>query len=146
MHDIAKQRIAVLGSGRMGEGISAHLLRHGFDILLWESDPRVAKSASKRIEERSGNNHPSGSFGSLKVVSDLQEVTGLDLVFEAIVEDVAIKKRCTGQSKKIRRKRYLPPIHHQFQSWHWRTDHCIRNACLSPTGGTPQTLFPWSKS
>jgi 3-hydroxybutyryl-CoA dehydrogenase len=86
-------RIAVLGAGQMGSGIALLLAEAGHAVTLWDAFPAVASGVAASFAEGSYSS-PSKRRGSGSVTghADLAStVTGVDIVFEAIAEDLAAK-------------------------------------------------------
>jgi 3-hydroxyacyl-CoA dehydrogenase len=101
------RRVGVLGSGVMGSGIAAHMANAGLEVLLLDivpkdagADPRArnriaAESLEKTVKAKPALFfHPSNarlvSVGNLE--DDLAKLAGCDLVVEAIVERLDIKR------------------------------------------------------
>ncbi len=105
------RRVGVVGSGVMGSGIAAHMANAGLDVLLLDIVPRDLGDAQRK-DPRARNRiaadnlaatvkarpalffHPSHaarvSVGNLE--DDLPKLAGCDLVIEAIVENLKIKR------------------------------------------------------
>jgi 3-hydroxyacyl-CoA dehydrogenase len=102
---MAIERVAVLGAGVMGGGIAAHLANAGFQVLLLDRVPegatgkernRLAAAALEGMARgKAGLYVPSFteriSTGNLE--DDLQRIGDCDWVIEAVLEDMAVKKR-----------------------------------------------------
>lgn len=89
-------KVAVLGSGVMGAGIAAHLANAGLEVLLLDQSKDQVKKALEAMKKASPAplTHPSrlkqihpGDFET-----DLEKLSTMDWVIEAIIEDLDIKR------------------------------------------------------
>ncbi|WP_445010876.1 3-hydroxyacyl-CoA dehydrogenase NAD-binding domain-containing protein [Vreelandella stevensii] len=94
-------RISVVGAGTMGSGIALCALKAGYSVDLLELNDQALKAGVARITQalNEGVKHQrltqaqrDNALSRLKPTQDLPEVAGTDLVIEAIVEDLAIKR------------------------------------------------------
>ena len=106
------RRVAVLGAGVMGAGIAAHLANAGVEVLLLDIVPpsltpaeagdRAARNRfsqggfDKALKSRPASFfHPSRatlvSVGNFD--DDLAKVKDVDLIIEAVVENIDIKRK-----------------------------------------------------
>lgn len=84
------ERVAVLGAGTMGRGISTALLTSGFGVTIVDEDAAVAAAAaadvSSRVERRRG------SARDLTTATSIEEaVEGADVVIESVTELFEVK-------------------------------------------------------
>lgn len=114
------RRVAVLGAGVMGSGIAAHLANAGVPVLLLDIvPPKLTDEQKKSKAARDGFaagalkkllkakpaafGHPSRqqlvSVGNFD--DDLEQVKGCDLVIEAIIEKLDIKRSLFEKLEKI---------------------------------------------
>jgi 3-hydroxyacyl-CoA dehydrogenase len=99
--------IGVIGGGTMGAGIATAALLSGFSVVLIEMKDEAAKAAHDRI---SGNlqgalkrgkidqakfDHLTGD--ALKVSTEYDSLSDVDLVVEAVFEDMDVKKQVFGK-------------------------------------------------
>jgi len=99
--------IGVIGGGTMGAGIATAALLSGFSVVLIEMKDEAAKAAHERI---SGNlqgalkrgkidqgkfDHLTGD--ALTVSTDYASLSDVDLVVEAVFEDMDVKKQVFGR-------------------------------------------------
>ncbi|MBX3271905.1 MAG: 3-hydroxyacyl-CoA dehydrogenase/enoyl-CoA hydratase family protein [Sandaracinaceae bacterium] len=105
------RRVGVVGSGVMGSGIAAHMANAGLDVLLLDIVPRdlsdEAKKSKKARDRIAADNlaatvkarpalffHPSHAarvtVGNTE--DDLAKLAECDLIIEAIIENLAIKR------------------------------------------------------
>jgi 3-hydroxyacyl-CoA dehydrogenase len=114
------RRVAVLGAGVMGAGIAAHLANAGVPVLLLDIVPPKLEGADlkdrgKRNSFASGamkkllKSKPAafthaGNKGLIEIGNfddDLERVKGVDLIIEAIIERLDIKRSLFGKLEKI---------------------------------------------
>ena len=103
----ALQSIGIIGGGTMGAGIATAALLAGFNVVLIEMKDEAAKAAHERI---SGNlqgalkrgkidqgkfDHLTGD--ALTVSTDYASLSDVDLVVEAVFEDMDVKKQVFGR-------------------------------------------------
>lgn len=94
--------IAVIGAGLMGHGIALELAAHGYDVRLYDSNPDQLAQAERRVADSLRLLHESGNLTAeqvaaanqnLRRIGDLAEaVTGVDLVIEAVFENLKLKQ------------------------------------------------------
>jgi 3-hydroxybutyryl-CoA dehydrogenase len=96
------QKVGVLGSGTMGLGIAQVLAQTGHKVVFWDIDialpeksiSRIGRIISKAIEKGQA---PEGAdkivTGNITATADLKDLADVDLVIEAIVENMDIKKK-----------------------------------------------------
>jgi 3-hydroxybutyryl-CoA dehydrogenase len=77
---------AVLGFGTMGQGIVRLLVAHGVDVTVLDVDVEKARGTAARLAEGAG---PSASISVHTTVAEV--VAGVEVVFEALPEDLALK-------------------------------------------------------
>ncbi|MEL5504451.1 3-hydroxyacyl-CoA dehydrogenase family protein [Serratia ureilytica] len=91
---------AVLGAGLMGVGIATHFIRHGHEVLLYESDPQrrveAPAVASGILAELSDvgqfdRDEREAALARLRVTGDLNAVAHARLLIEAIPERLELK-------------------------------------------------------
>ncbi|MDQ3032204.1 MAG: 3-hydroxyacyl-CoA dehydrogenase/enoyl-CoA hydratase family protein [Myxococcota bacterium] len=114
----AIRRVAVLGSGVMGSGIAAHMANAGLEVLLLDIVPKdVPESApkAKRDAIAAGalaatmKSRPAAFFhpSNAKLVSvgnlsdDLEKAGACDLIVEAIIERLDIKRSLFERLEKV---------------------------------------------
>jgi 3-hydroxyacyl-CoA dehydrogenase len=105
-------RIAVIGAGTMGAGISTALLNAGLPVTMIEQKPealergtagirKILESSAKRgrITEAEANRR----FALLRPSLDLKDVADVDLVIEAVFEDLGVKHGVFTQLDQLAR-------------------------------------------
>ena len=95
------ERIGVVGGGTMGVGIAASLLDAGFPVVLIERDSDAAQRALGNLRAtfdgaikrgKVDEAEAEGRLGRCSASSNLQELAEVDLVIEAVFEDIAVKR------------------------------------------------------
>ncbi|MEO8054367.1 MAG: 3-hydroxyacyl-CoA dehydrogenase NAD-binding domain-containing protein, partial [Acidobacteriota bacterium] len=93
--------VGVLGAGLMGSGIAEVCAKAGFTVVVREVDEkalaagkrRIDNSLSKAIERGKLDAKTGGEIrGRLVFSSSLEEISSSDLVIEAIVESLGVKR------------------------------------------------------
>ncbi len=95
------KRIAVIGAGQMGHGIALVSAQAGFDVYLNDINDEFVQGGIGRIEKflsksvakgRMDENEKSTIMARITGTSNLEDLKDADLVIEAILENVKIKK------------------------------------------------------
>lgn len=94
--------LGVIGTGAMGRGIAQIMAIGGMQVLLFDAN-RGAAEAGREFAERMilragekgsiSNNEADAAVARLKVVSQLSDLATSDLVIEAVIEDLNIKRQ-----------------------------------------------------
>jgi 3-hydroxybutyryl-CoA dehydrogenase len=104
------EKIAVLGAGTMGSGIAQVIAQSGFEVILrdikLEYLNRGIKTIKKNLKrsvtkERITELEKNEILNRISTTTDLNEITDVDLVIEAAVEDINIKKEIFKEIDKI---------------------------------------------
>lgn len=104
------QRIAVIGTGIMGAGIAQIAAQSGHEVHLFDAREGAAETArnglGKTFEKLvdKGKITPDAmqaAMSHLKIAHSLQDVAGCDLVIEAIVENLDIKRELLKQLEAL---------------------------------------------
>jgi 3-hydroxyacyl-CoA dehydrogenase len=114
------RRAAVIGAGVMGSGIAAHLANAGIEVLLMDIVPPNLTDAEKKDRaarnrfaatglEKAIKSRPAAFFSKDRsrlvsvgnVEDDLEKLDKVDLVVEAIIEQVAPKRALFAKLEKI---------------------------------------------
>ncbi|KAL1788479.1 peroxisomal bifunctional enzyme [Sigmodon hispidus] len=92
--------VGVLGLGTMGRGIAISFVRAGIPVVAVESDPKQLGVAKREItailEKDASKRHQSGQASvepKLKFSSSTEDLSSVDLVVEAVFEDMNLKKQ-----------------------------------------------------
>ena len=99
------KKVVVLGAGTMGAGIALVAAQAGFEVILRDVSETLVQKGLKTIEKilnkavekgKMSDENKSGILGKLKGVYDAnqiaEELKDTDLIIEAILENMAIKK------------------------------------------------------
>ena len=102
--------VGVYGAGLMGRGIAQVALEGGYDVVLYNHrtptlekgvagiqkgfDKKIAKG--KITEEKKAE-----MLGRLKATTDLNDLANVDIVFEAMIEDMELKKDAVAKLAPI---------------------------------------------
>jgi 3-hydroxybutyryl-CoA dehydrogenase len=95
------RKVGVLGGGLMGSGIAEVCARAGYDTIVREVSEDLAAKGRGRIEGSLGKaeerwklpaSERDAALGSISTTTRLEDLSACDLVIEAVVEDLALKK------------------------------------------------------
>lgn len=99
--------VGVIGGGTMGAGIATSALLAGLSVVLLEMTPEAADAARKRIEGNLGGALKRGKISqdkyavmtekALLLTTEYGDLSDVDLVIEAVFEDMDVKKQVFGQ-------------------------------------------------
>jgi len=104
------KKVAVLGAGTMGLGIAQVFAQTGHDVVLVEFDQAIAEKAIARIGKLIAKaiekgKAPEGAdkmvTSKIKPTSDYKEVADCDLIVEAVLENMEVKKTVYQQLDAI---------------------------------------------
>lgn len=96
----AFKSVAVIGAGQMGGGIAQVMAASGFQTLLFDQNrPAVGRAVGlmdkllqRQVEkERISSSDKEKTLSRVKQAQDLKELSGADIIVEAIVEDIEVK-------------------------------------------------------
>jgi len=94
-------KIGIVGSGTMGSGIAQVLATAGNEVLLYDSNPLAVEKAGQKLEAQFQKLAEKGKttfeeaetyFDNIRLSDKLSELKDSELIIEAIVEDLEIKK------------------------------------------------------
>jgi 3-hydroxybutyryl-CoA dehydrogenase len=98
---MAIRRVGVLGAGLMGSGIAEVCAKSGYDTIIREVDDALVKKGVARIESSMAKAVEKGKLLAadrdaarkrIAATTRLEDLAGCDLVLEAIVENLEVKK------------------------------------------------------
>ena len=93
--------VGVYGAGLMGRGIAQVALEGGYDVVLYnhrtptleKGVAGIQKGFDKKIAKgRITEEKKAEMLGRLKATTDLNDLANVDIVFEAMIEDMELKK------------------------------------------------------
>jgi len=94
-------KIAVIGSGSMGSGIAQIAATAGHDVCLFDNSKEALNHASRKLSKilarlvekgKIKEQESSKIFSRVKFCNQLEDLAGADLMIEAIVEDLEVKR------------------------------------------------------
>ena len=100
------KKILVLGAGTMGAGIAQVAAQTGYKVVLRDVDQAFVEKGVKSIEKnlarlvekgKMTDEQKAATLANLVGVTDLAAHTDADLIIEAIVENMEIKKKVYGE-------------------------------------------------
>ncbi|MBK8227153.1 MAG: 3-hydroxybutyryl-CoA dehydrogenase [Flavobacteriales bacterium] len=106
----ALKKIAVIGAGTMGSGIAQVAAQAGHQVVLYDARREAVdkalnglrKTLDKLVEKgKLAKEQANGIHGRIAPASELKELAGSGLVIEAIIEDLAIKKKLFAELEGI---------------------------------------------
>ncbi len=104
------QKVGVVGCGLMGSGIAQVAAQAGCEVLVREVSPELVEKGLKSIEKNLQRMVEKGSLSEverdhtrsrLRGTTSLDELRDVDLVIEAIIEQVPAKKELFGALDKL---------------------------------------------
>jgi 3-hydroxybutyryl-CoA dehydrogenase len=102
--------VAVLGCGLMGSGIAEVCARSGYDTIVREVNEQLAerglasitRSLDRAVERgKLEQAQRDETVARIRTTTTLDELAGVDLVMEAVVEELAVKNEMFGQLDRI---------------------------------------------
>ena len=103
-------RIAVIGAGAMGAGIAQVAAQAGHPVLLFDNRPGAAAQAIDGVDRQLGKRVEKGKLSSearsatiacLQAVDAIEALAECELVIEAIVENLEVKRGLFRQLESI---------------------------------------------
>lgn len=107
---MAIRKVGVLGAGLMGSGIAEVCAKSGYDTVVREVDEGLVKKGLSRIEGSLGKAVEKGKLAAgdrdaawkrVSSTTRLEDLAGCDLILEAIVENLDVKKQTFGALDRI---------------------------------------------
>lgn len=99
------QSAAVIGLGTMGRGIVVSLARVGISVIAVESEKKLLETGRQMVigmlERDAKRRGVSASLNLLKFSLSLQDLKDVDLVIEAVFEDMALKKQIFRELSRV---------------------------------------------
>lgn len=104
------KKIGVLGAGTMGAGIAQVSVEAGYNVVLIDVVPAVvekaikglAKAWAKAVEKGKRTDEDVAKFNSLLISgTDIDQLSDCDIVIEAIIENIDIKKKVQKQLSEV---------------------------------------------
>ncbi|GAB6258506.1 MULTISPECIES: 3-hydroxyacyl-CoA dehydrogenase NAD-binding domain-containing protein [Peribacillus] len=110
---MAIQTIGVVGAGSMGSGIANLAAMNGFTVILCDIEDSYLENAIKRIGKfmdksvargKMTENQKQETLGRIQTTTRLEEMKDADVVIEAVLEDLNLKKEVFSALDKIVRE------------------------------------------
>jgi 3-hydroxybutyryl-CoA dehydrogenase len=106
------KKVGVLGCGLMGSGIAQVSATAGFDVTVLEVEQKfldkgfagIEKSLAKFAEKGTLKETPQAVRARLKGTTDMQDLAACDIVVEAVIENIAEKKKMYAALDAIAKK------------------------------------------
>jgi 3-hydroxybutyryl-CoA dehydrogenase len=106
------KKVGVLGCGLMGAGIAQVSATAGFDVTVLEVDQKfldkgfagIEKSLAKFAEKGTLKETPQAVRARLKGTTNMQDLASCDIVVEAVIENIAEKKKMYAALDGIAKK------------------------------------------
>lgn len=103
------KKIAVIGSGTMGQGIAQVCAAAGYTVLLYDIESTLLKAAISRMRKgldtliakgKMSEPDAQGIMGRITSVSDFRQLQ-VDLVIEAVIENLEVKQKIFREIEKL---------------------------------------------
>ncbi|MBT2645421.1 3-hydroxyacyl-CoA dehydrogenase family protein [Bacillus sp. ISL-34] len=110
---MAIQTIGVVGAGSMGSGIANLAAMNGFTVILCDIEDSYLENAIKRIGKfmdksvargKMTENQKQETLGRIQTTTHLEEMKDADVVIEAVLEDLNLKKEVFSALDQIVRE------------------------------------------
>ncbi|XP_071737250.1 peroxisomal fatty acid beta-oxidation multifunctional protein AIM1-like isoform X2 [Rutidosis leptorrhynchoides] len=105
----AVKKVAIIGGGLMGSGIATTLIVNNIYVVLKEVNSEYLQNAIKMIEanvrslvarKKLAQNRADKALSMVKGVLDYSEFNDVDMVIEAVIEDVSLKQKIFCEIEK----------------------------------------------
>ncbi|HHW38614.1 MAG TPA: 3-hydroxyacyl-CoA dehydrogenase family protein [Bacillales bacterium] len=102
--------IGVVGAGSMGTGIANLAAMNGFNVILRDIDETYLQNALNRMDKFMGKSVARGkmteeqkqqTLDRIKLTTNLNDMAEADVVIEAVIEDLELKKEVFSQLDEI---------------------------------------------
>ncbi len=104
--------VGVLGAGSMGNGIAQVAAQTGYEVVMRDIEDRFVENGLKAIEKFLAKSVEKGKMtegqkkdvlGRIKGTTKMEDLTGVDFVIEAVLEDLELKKNVFKQLDELTR-------------------------------------------
>jgi 3-hydroxybutyryl-CoA dehydrogenase len=108
--------VGVVGAGSMGAGIANVFALNGYNVVLRDIEERFVQGGFERIDKFMSRSVQKGKMteeakqevlGRITLTTDLQDLKDVDLVVEAILEDMELKQTVFAQLDEIVREEVI---------------------------------------
>ncbi|MBL0191277.1 MAG: 3-hydroxybutyryl-CoA dehydrogenase [Saprospiraceae bacterium] len=102
--------IGILGGGAMGRGIAQVALQNNKSVIVYDVMPNAAEIITKHLtvtfdlligKAKITNDQKNEYLANLKIVDSMQKLADCDLIIEAIIEDLQLKKTVFNDLSKV---------------------------------------------
>ncbi len=102
--------LGVIGAGTMGNGIAQTFAAHGHDVTMIDADAAAAERGRAAIEKSLGRfvkkekmtrDEAATILARVTTSTDYGTLAGADLVVEAVIEDLAVKRSVFGRLDEV---------------------------------------------
>ena len=102
--------IGILGGGAMGRGIAQVALQNNKSVIVYDVMPNAAEIIIKHLtvtfdlligKAKITNDQKNEYLANLKIVDSMQKLADCDLIIEAIIEDLQLKKTVFNDLSKV---------------------------------------------
>jgi 3-hydroxybutyryl-CoA dehydrogenase len=101
-------KIGIVGAGAMGSGIAQVAAQAGHEVIVYDNFENATEKASQNLEktlqklqEKGKISDANSIFSRFSFVKNLEQLADCQLIIEAIIEDLAIKKDVFSRLEKI---------------------------------------------
>lgn len=103
------KKIAVVGSGTMGQGIAQTCAAAGYEVLLYDIEAALLKTAISALrknfdvlvqKEKMSLSHAQQALQRIATVTDFRRLQ-VDLVIEAVIENLEVKQKIFREIEKL---------------------------------------------
>ena len=107
---LAFSKVAVIGAGAMGRGIAQIAAQAGSQVWLYDAQPGATSQAREALAQTWGKlaekgklspEQAAGHLERLREAQTLADLAACDLVVEAIVEKIDVKKSVFAELEKV---------------------------------------------
>ena len=94
-------KIAVLGAGTMGSGIALTILLADLPVCLYDVSPDMLSGAREYIQKHLERKGKGNNLAELQLTTDLSNLSGADILIEAVPENLALKQQLFTQVETL---------------------------------------------
>lgn len=107
---MAIRKVGVVGCGLMGSGIAQVCAQKGFPVVVREPSPELLQKGLQRIQDfltegvkkgKVTEQEKDATLGNIKGTTDYKDLADCDIVIEAVVENMALKKEVFAAVDKV---------------------------------------------
>lgn len=104
------QTVGIVGAGAMGRGIAQIAAQAGLQVMLFDQDPKMVDEARDSLQkiwqrliekERMTSDDAQAALARIEICSSLEQMKDAQLVIEAIIENLDIKRELFAQLEAL---------------------------------------------